>query len=168
MPLIFGDEKMENELYKPIKEALKNLLTSTSPGKEVHLEITADKGFSNKLKSQIPDYLEIVFQFLKDVKPDITGFIKQNYGSEIIVIEVKEEPIKLDHIYQVKKYAELLNAKYALLISTCEVPEEIKRLCKKVYAVLSLPAYNKITLVHYHKKENQFREWFEEISFKGR
>jgi len=166
MPLIFGGSNMEKEFYKPIKEALKNLLKSIFSGKEVHLEVTAEKGFSNKLKSQIPDYLEIVFQFLRDVKPDITGFIRQNYSSEIIVIEVKDEPIKLDHLYQIKKYAELLNAKYALLISTHEIPEEIKRLCRKVYAVLSLPAYNKITLVYYDQEKNKFREWFEEIPFK--
>lgn len=164
--MIFGGINMEKELYKPIKETLKNLLRSIFSSSKVHLEITAEKGFSNKFKSQIPDYLEIVFQFLKDVKPDITGYIKQNYGSEIVVVEVKDEPIKLDHIYQVKKYAELLNAKYVLLVSTCEIPEEIKRLCKKVYGVLSLPAYNKITLTHYDKKENQFKEWFKEIPFK--
>lgn len=157
---------MEKELYKPIKETLQTLIKSTFPNKKVHLEVTAEKGFSNKLKSQIPDYLEIVFQFLKDVKPDITGFIKQNYGSEIIVVEVKDEPIKLDHIYQIKKYGELLNAKYALLVSTCEIPEEIKRLCKKVYAVLSLPALNKITLAYYDKEGNKFKEWFEEMPFK--
>ena len=157
---------MEKELYKPIKETLQTLIKSIFLNKEVHLEITAEKGFSNKLKSQIPDYREIVFQFLKDVKPDITGFIKQNYSSEIIVVEVKDELIKLDHIYQIKKYAELLEARYALLVSTHEIPEEIKRLCKKVYAVLSLPAYNKITLVHYDKEENQFKEWFEEMPFK--
>lgn len=157
---------MEKELYKPIKEALEDLIKSIFSNKEVHFEITAEKTFSNKLKSQIPDYLEIIFPFLKDVKPDITGLLKQDYGSEIIVVEVKDELIKLDHIYQVKKYAELLNAKYALLIFTHEIPEEIKRLCKKVYAVLSLPAYNKITLVYYDKNENQFREWFEEIPFK--
>jgi hypothetical protein len=164
--LIFGDEDMEKGLYKPIWEAIAKLLTSTFPRKGVHLEITADKNFSNTLKSRIPDFLDIVLPFLKDVKPDITGYIKQNGWVDIIVIEVKDEPIKLDHIYQVKKYAELLRAKYALLISTCEIPEEIKRLCKKLYAVLSLPGYNKITLVHYEKEKNQFREWFEEIPFK--
>jgi len=166
--LIFGGSNMEKEFYKPIKEVLENLLKSIFSGKEVHLEITAEKGFSNKLKSQIPDYLEIIFQFLRDVKPDITGFIRQTYGPEIVVIEVKDEPIKLDHLYQIKKYAELLNAKYALLISTHGIPEEIKRLCRKVYAVLSLPAYNKITLVYYDQEKSEFEEWFEGIPFKAR
>jgi len=164
--LIFGGGDMEKELYKPVKEKLEDLLKSIFSGKEIHLEVTAEKGFSNRLKSQIPNTLEIVFPFLKEVKPDITGFIKQNYGSEIIVVELKDESIKLDHIYQIKKYAELLSAKYALLVSSQEIPEEIKRLCKKVYAVLFLPAYNKITLVHYDKEEDQFKEWFEEKPFK--
>jgi len=160
-----GSTNTEKELYEPVKEALQTLIKSIFPNKEVHLEVTAEKGFSNRLKSQIPDYREIVFQFLKDVRPDITGFIKQDYGSEIIVVEVKDEMIKLDHIYQIKKYAELLDAKYALLVSTHEIPDEIKRLCKRI-SVLSLStSYNKIRLIYYDKEKNQFKEWFEEMPF---
>jgi hypothetical protein len=63
----------------------------------------ADKKFSNKLKAEIRDYRHIIFYFLKEVAPDITGFIKKDYSSDFIVIEVKAEAVKLDHIYQTRK-----------------------------------------------------------------
>ena len=44
-----------------------------------------------------------------------------------MVVEVKNEVIKLEDIYQTKKYADLFDAKYALLISPEEIPEELIR-----------------------------------------
>ncbi|GAI46666.1 unnamed protein product, partial [marine sediment metagenome] len=58
--------------------------------KEVYLEITANK-FTNKLKEQIAMNKNIIFSFLdkKGARPDITGFIKENYSKDFIVIEMK-------------------------------------------------------------------------------
>ena len=128
----------EKDYYKPIKETLEKLFRSKIKGDIVYLEITAYGNFSNELKRSIPNNLNIIFTFLKgkEFAPDITGFVKKEYYSEFIVVEVKDEPIKLDHLYQIKKYAELLNAKYALLISTHEIPEEIKTV---IYYSYKLP-----------------------------
>ena len=153
----------EKDFYETIKNEFGKLFESKR--QTAHLEITADKHFSNKLKRQISDYRHIVFYFLKDVAPDIAGFIKGEYGTDLIVIEVKDEIIKLDHIYQVRKYAELFDAKFVFLVSTKEIPEEIKKLSKVVYSLLSLPAYKKLVLVQFDKSSNRFIDWFEEEPF---
>jgi len=149
--------------YEPIKSKFEELFKEK---RKTHLEITADRHFSNKLKSQIPSNREIVFHFLKEAAPDITGFVKEYYGPGFIVIEIKDETLKLDHIYQTRKYAELFGARFAFLVSTQEIPEEIKRLSKIVFSLLSLPAYKKLVLVQFDKNANQFVDWFEEKSFR--
>lgn len=85
--------------------------------------------------------------------------------ADFITIEIKNEKIKLDDVYQARKYRELFDAHYALLISNEEIPEEIKRLSKTVYTLLSLPAYKRLTLVHFNEATNSFQEWFEKNPF---
>lgn len=155
-------EKNEKSYYEPIKKEFENLFGSKG---ETYLEITANKTFSNKLKKEIPDHKNLIFYFLKQVAPDITGFIKRTYGTEFIVIDVKDEIIKIDHIYQVRKYAELFDARFAFLVSTQEIPEEIKKLSKIVYSLLSLPACKKLIFVQFDKSQNKLIGWFEENPF---
>jgi len=156
-------EKDEKIYYGPVKKKFDELFSSKG---ETYLEITANKTFSNKLKKEIPDYKQLIFYFLDQVAPDITGFIKRTYGTEFIIIEVKDEVIKLDHIYQVRKYAELFDARFAFLVSTHEIPEEIKKLSKIIFPYLfALPAYRRLTLVQFDKNTNQFIDWFEENPF---
>jgi len=157
-------ESNESELYEPIKTKVEEILKARS--RTYHLEITAEKPFSNKLKRKISDYREIIFLFLKEVRPDITGFIEDGL-TEFIVIEIKNEPIKLDHIYQVRKYAELLDARYALLVTTEIIPDEIKRLSRVAYTLLSLPAQKRMTLAKFNWETGEFDEWFAENPFKG-
>lgn len=154
----------EKDYYEPIKNEFEKLFKAKG---DVHLEITANKNFSNKLKEQIPDSRHIIFYFLKDVAPDISGFIRKDYGSNFIVIEVKDEILKLDHIYQVRKYAELFDAKFGFLVSTDQIPEEIKRLSKVVYTLLSLPAYKKLILVRFTKETKKLEDWYPENPFEN-
>lgn len=159
-------EQKERHYYEPIKKKFEELIDKKSTN--FHLEITADKKFSNKLKAEINKYghRDIIFSFLKDAAPDITGFITEESSSRVVVVEIKNENIKIDDIYQTKKYAELFEAKYALLISTKEIPEEIKRLSKVVYKLLSGGyGYEKIILVHYDPEKEDFVEWFEKNPF---
>ena len=53
----------EKQLYEVIKEKLEEILKTKF--NDFYLEITADTGFSNKLKSEIPRGREIIFNFLK-------------------------------------------------------------------------------------------------------
>lgn len=152
----------EKDYYEAIKKEFEDLFSAKG---ETYLEITANKTFSNKLKKEIPDYRHIIFYFLKEVAPDISGFIKSNYGTKFIIIEVKDEVLKLDHIYQTRKYSELFDTRFAFLVSTQEIPEEIKRLSKVIYPLLSLPAYSRLILVQFNIDTNQFVDWFEENPF---
>src|SRR5216684_4331428 len=141
--------KGERSYYESVKVWLEQILKEKYAS--FHLEITANRQFSNVLQSQIDDYRELIFAFLNEAAPDITGFVTKDSSSlrEFIVVEVKTTPIKLDDIYQVRKYAELFDARYALLISTSEIPEKITRLCRVVIPLLMLPANKQLTLVRF-------------------
>jgi hypothetical protein len=154
----------ERAYYESVKTWLEALLkpkTST-----LHLEVTADRPFSNTLQAQIDQHREIIFSFLKDARPDITGFLKLKPESirEFIVVEIKLTPIKLDDIYQTRKYAELFDASYALLVTPYEIPERIVRLARVLFTLLSLPSYKRVTLARLHEDGTNV-DWFSEPPF---
>lgn len=153
----------EKDYYQPIKSYLERLLREQ--GCEFHLEITAAKKFSNTLKRGVASHRNIVFHFLRDAAPDIAGFIKGKYSVDFVVVEIKDQKLKLDNIYQARKYAELLDAKYAILVSTVEIPEEIKRLQQSVYALLSLPASKTLALARFDRETNALVDWFPKNPF---
>lgn len=156
----------EKEYYETIKTKLEELISTRCSN--IHLEITANKKFTNKLKAEVSPHghRDIIFHFLREAAPDITGFLKGQYSPDFIVVEVKNEEIKLDDIYQTKKYAQLFNAKHAFLISTKEIPEEIKRLSQVVHPLLSSGyGYERLTLVHFDTEKGNFTEWFEKHPF---
>lgn len=155
--------RKEEDYYAPILEEFRGLFESK--GRKAHLEVTANRQFSNNLKSKIPDGRHIIFYFLRDVAPDITGFVSRDNWVDFVIIEVKNEQIKLDHIYQARKYAELFDTKFAFLISTEEIPDEIKRLSKVAYPLLSIPANRQLTLVHYAEKVESLEDWYPENPF---
>jgi len=164
----------EKEYYERVKAALENFFKTTF--EEVRLEITSDGKFSNELKSKIGQHKDIIFLFLrKGNSPDITGFVsnlkeelkaKYGYGYDgFVTVEFKKDQIKIDDIYQARKYAELFDARYGFLISLQPLPEEIKRLSKAIYSFLSLPAYRTLILIHFDEKTENFTEWFPEKLF---
>lgn len=159
-----GVKLLERDYYEGVKTWLDGILRPRVAS--FHLEVTADRRFSNTLQAQIDQHREIIFSFLKEAAPDITGFIKPTDASvrEFIVVEIKLTPIKLDDIYQIRKYAELFDAGYALLVSPHEIPERIMRLSRVVFPLLSLPAYKRLTLVRLHE-DNMRAEWFPEDPF---
>lgn len=155
-------KKTEQEYYPLVKDWLEIQIKPVFPN--VHFEITANKKFSNTLKGQIGTNRDIIFNFLREAPPDITGFIKGEYSSDFVVIEIKNDALKLDDIYQLKKYADLFDAKYALLVSTEEIPEELMRLSKVTFSLFQLSHYSKrLALVHY--RENGESVWFPENPF---
>ena len=156
--------KKEEKYYIPIKIKIEELLSNRV--NNFQIEITANKKFSNHLKAEIRPERDIIFNFLKEAPPDITGFIKGEYSSDFIVIEFKEKKIKLDDIYQTKKYRDLFNAKFVFLISLEPIPEEIKRLHRATYELLSMPHYSQaFTLAQFDEKTGNFIEWYPENPF---
>lgn len=152
----------EKDYYKIIKSTFENLFNEKG---ETSLTITANTPLSNDLKNKISGHRDIIFSFLKEARPDISGFIEKDSSNSIIVIEIKDEKIKLDHIYQAKKYANLLEATFAFLVSTIEIPEEIKKLSKVTLDLLDIGYYNKLVLCHFDKNKNEIVDWFEKNPF---
>ncbi|MBA7697299.1 hypothetical protein ES703_105962 [subsurface metagenome] len=154
----------EKDYYPIIKRAFVELFESK--GLRAYFEITANKKPSNELKSKIPDRRQIIFNFLKDVTPDITGYIEKDGRTDFVIIEIKNGQIKLDHIYQARKYADLFEAKFEFLVSTEEIPEEIKRLSKVVDPLVSAPnSYQSRTLVYFDEETQSFKDWYPKNPF---
>jgi len=158
----------EKEYYPLIKAKLEELLRTKSTN--FYFEITANKKFSDKLKAEIREGRDIIFQFLKEASPDITGFIKNKYSSDFIVVEFKRERIKLNDIYQTKRYRELFNAKFTFLISLEPIPTEIKRLDKAMNDQLLKAGLHwtfAFVLVEFDRQEKKFVEWYPENPFEN-
>lgn len=158
--------RKEKECYPLIKTKLEELLETKSTN--FYLEITANKKFSDNLKAEIREGRDIIYGFLREASPDITGFIKDKYSSDFIVVEFKRKKIKLDDIYQTKKYRELFNAKFTFLISSEPIPTEIKRLDKALgYQLLKAGLHWTFTfvLVEFDKQEEKFVKWYPENPF---
>jgi len=159
-------EKKGEEYYEIVKEKLAELFKEK--GVKIYLEITARGKFSNKLKSKIPSGREIIFLFLKRLAPDITGFVEGCSLPGFVVAEVKRGKIELDDIYQLKKYADLFEARFAFLVSLEPIPEEIKRLLKVTFLISKLKGgsiYHAFVLTRFDKDRDEFTEWFEENPF---
>ena len=122
--------KGEDRLYGLIIYALKESFSQLG---ECYLENTSRK-FSEKLKDQLDDYPLFILSVEK-MSPDVTGYvIPKGMGAgkskHIIVAEIKNKPTLKD-ICQTKRYAEILNASYALLISPNKLSPERRRLLIK-------------------------------------
>lgn len=130
-----------NKLCEPIKEHLEEAFTQKFGN--CHLEITTGGVFSNTIKSVVRH--QIMFSFLnKKTSPDLTGFIHiqgsdaivpltPSIVKEFITVQVKRGKITLQDIYQAKMYGDLFPAKYALLISSEPIPENIIRLDQRIF-----------------------------------
>ena len=158
--------KKEEEYYPLIKTSMEEVLKTKTT--DVYLEITASKKFSDRLKNEIQPERDIIFNFLKQAAPDIPGFIKVKNSSNFIVIEFKTAKLKLDDIYQAKKYRDLFGASYTFLISLEPIPEEIKRLNKALNDQLvqsGLSYFQTFVLCWFELKQKKFLELYPENPF---
>lgn len=156
-------EKKEVDFYNLIKEKIEELLNKIIVNKEIYLENTSKSGFSEKLKQAIPKEKSIIFSFLGK-KPDITGFVKKQYYTDFLIVEIKRKEIKLEDIYQTKMYKELFEAKYTFLISLESIPEKLKRLCKSNRDILRSAGdngYRFFALTQFDEKDKEFIDWYE-------
>jgi hypothetical protein len=157
----------EADFHQPIKERLEELLTARK--RRFYLEVTAEKGLSEKLTGRIPQHREIVFAFLKK-RPDLCGFVEGQNSCDFITVEVKKRIEKLDDIYQAKLYKEVFQARYGFLITTEPIPEEVKRLCRNTPDILRSTGdsiYRFLAIGHFDTETRQFADWFEENPFKN-
>jgi hypothetical protein len=141
-----AEPKRESRLYEPIKGVLRNVFVGYlekpkkpqyqgapfSQDENPYLEIIGGKrDFSEKLKREF-DTLTLQMIYNEGIYPDLIGYVQKKSSSpkEIIVVEIKDEPIKLRHIEQARFYKEIFNASFGLLISSKGIPEEKVRFVK--------------------------------------
>jgi hypothetical protein len=168
------DDRTQNEkkLYKPIRDFLiprfaklvekpkKPVLQSDliSPPENLYMEIVGEQmNFSDKLKREFDDEtLNIITS--EKCFPDIVGFIKEKADSpkKIIVVEIKDRPLKLKDIAQAKFYEDIFNSKFTLLVSSEGIPEE------KVRFLLKNPRLRgNVIPAQYFEKYGVKNKWFE-------
>jgi len=144
--------KKEEELYAPIQGSLFEPFSCLG---SYYSEITADKHFTNVLKKAFSkDTLYIIK--VEGVFPDITGFLKTQYSTDIVTVEVKSEEISIKDIYQAKEQGEIFGAKYALLISSEALPEEIRRFILDRRSIYQRVYGDPIIIAQYMKDTRKF------------
>ena len=123
----------KNELAVQIRDFLKYKFKENY--ELVRIEDTYENNISSKILNEIPKDNDLVIQYLKKVKPDITGFlyarIRPGYQPEFVSSKITLHVITLQMIYESKLSADLLNADYAFLFSTEPIPSEIISLHEK-------------------------------------
>ncbi len=150
----------EAKYYPIVRDWLQELLRQRLSF--CHLEITAKGRFSSEMKKHIPRGREIIFHFLKQAAPDLTGFVTREQGRGFIVVEVKTTTIRLKDVSQVRGYAELFGAQWGLLLSTKEIPEEFGRLHDVAsYVFSTLTGHGRITLGWLREQDGKWgAQWF--------
>ncbi len=136
----------EEELYLPVMKLLETMFAEVG---ECHLEISAS-GISEGMKKHLDDPAINILQ-TESKKPDIFGYIlaEKSYFKRRIVVEIKKGHLTIDDVYQVKKYAEILDAYYAFLISPKGFKEIYRRFLLQRHAPLSISGYQPIIIMRF-------------------
>ena len=142
-------KRSEKDLYEPTRRTLESMF---APVGECYLEISAN-GISEEMKQHLDDPAVTILP-TESKKPDIFGYIlakisEQSESKRLIVAEVKRGYLSLDDLYQLKKYAEILDAYYAFLVSPLGFNEIRRRFLMKRHGPLSLPGYRRITVMRF-------------------
>jgi hypothetical protein len=159
----------EADHYEAILVALSFSLSRAFQGGS-HLEVTATKGLTDPIKKAIPVEREIAFSFLTD-RPDIAGVLETQFAKHLLVAEVKEESPTLADIYQVKRYKEVLGARYAFLFTIGQIQERLKRLCNRAPAILRSfgdDGYSFLVIAQFFPGTREFIDWYPGDPFQTR
>jgi len=161
----------ERELYGVIRKKLIEKFVGKFD--DFYLAITSEGKFPEKILSRVPQHEDIIFSFLKKKNsPDLTEFVKlvknQWATFQFITVEIKNSTIKLEDVYQAKRYADLFRAKYGFLITTKPIPTIMKRLCNRIPILyIAGTSYEKLKLAQFNIEKNGIIEnsWFPEPPF---
>jgi hypothetical protein len=157
----------EAELYEPVISCLRGVFSAV--GKTVQFEIAATAGLSERAKRAIPKGSDIIFTFLSRHRPDIVGVIGGDvFLSSLVVAEVKATRLTPEHVFQAKRYKELLGARCAFLVTVQPIPEDLKRLCDQNWDILlsaSDGTYKFLTICQFDIATGKFIDWFRDNPF---
>jgi hypothetical protein len=104
---------IESDLYKPIKKYFEEFI-SKQIGKEIKVE-EAHGAIPLSIKELYPEIENILNVYC--YSPDLIGIVKENKKNKLIIIEIKDDPLKLVDLYQAKRYSEIIMADYSFLLS---------------------------------------------------
>lgn len=162
----------ENHLYEPIKDYLYKKFSQFG---DCELEITS-KRITEKAKKWLDDPA-LFFIRVEKQRPDIIGHFKPDsskkapYGfyKGLIVTEVKNKGPTIKDIFQTKLYAEVFDARFAYLISSKEIKEEVRRFLSKRYLLLSFGSHRKVYIGKFDIEKEIVNEtdWYPENPFKS-
>lgn len=149
--------KKEESLYEPIRLALQMQFERFIGSKDkVHLFITANGRFPEELKEALDDRALSILRVEKMI-PDIVGFLeKDQYNKDLVTVEIKPDRITISHIWRAKLYAEVLNAKYGIIISPNKIQEEIRRFLKDRFNITNRN-YGSLLIAQFDKERNDFK-----------
>jgi hypothetical protein len=145
-------QEKEKSLYEPIKRALERVFSCLG---ECYLEVTAEKKFSDHLK-RVFDDVSLYMVRVESFYPDISGYVKRENSTDIIIVEVKPREPMVKDIFQAKDYAEVFNAKYAILASPRTISEERRRLIMKRKEIISRYPKDPVVLTQFRQAEEDF------------
>ena len=143
----------EHDLYEPVKNAIETELFELGFD-STYIEITANGQFSDAFKNF--HIIEQVKMMLNNLMPDISGYI----DNELLVIEIKDEALTFETIYQAKCYAELVNAKYAFLISNEDFSAKNKAIISRRNDLLRFNHDREILVGIFDIMTNTIKDWY--------
>jgi hypothetical protein len=101
----------EKDLYVPIKDYFSDVLAFNF-NIDINCYVT-DQVIPQEILNVSKSVQEVENQY--SYKPDLMFYIPSS--KEIGIIEVKDDPLNLNDIYQAKRYSEIIEADYSFLIS---------------------------------------------------
>lgn len=111
----------EADFYRPIKTFVENKL-SFCGYENIFVDITA-----NKISHVIWDHFPNEFSVLeRRIYPDLVALYTIGKKRHSIAIEVKDDPLKMQDIFQALGYGKILKSEKTFLISPYSIPDEIK------------------------------------------
>ena len=167
----------EEQYYEPIKRCLTLVMSkhldaepyqpqrtpiNEDDPKRVYFEIVGGKNlFSENLKKVFDDDTLNTIR-IEGIYPDLVGYVqKSSQGSkEVIIVEIKDEPITLKMVGKTRFYKDIFNAKFAFLISTYVFSEE------KVRVLLKKPLIGQGVIIAKFISDPQFNLGHIEINSK--
>lgn len=151
-------------MYAPIRMCL--LRRFSSAGYKVHLEITCNANFSPTLKKVLGT--RIIF-LGRHFAPDLCGFLEDRGKLNLISVEVKRKRIGFQEIFQAKGYGEVVEAKYAFLISNQPLLSGIREFLRNRESILyfGYPETRIMYIGRFNSKISQLVEedWFPKSPF---
>lgn len=144
----------EKELYEKTKMIFYEKFKKIG---ECYIEVTSRK-IGDTIKRRLDDNF-LFFLNAEKIFPDLTGYVIENGACNRIVVEIKNERIKIRDIYQTKMYGELFNSTYSYLISSEPLSEEMRRFLRLNPYIISYSAgYRKIKIAQVDIDKNDILE----------